>query len=105
MAAAPDNARYPFTIAVVVDGRAHLLQYSDPVPFLGRNNKADSRHRLRLANTEIFGGGQILLFDGKDWEALARPDVLSIAFDQSYLWVSTACRVIRLFMPVLVETY
>lgn len=105
MAAAPDNARYPYTIAVVVDGRAHLLQYSDPTPMLRSNEKSDSKHRLSLVNTEVFGGGQILLYDGQKWEALPRPGVLSLSFDQSYLWVSTACRVIRLFLPVQVETY
>ena len=105
LAAAPDNARYPFTIAAVVDGRAHLLEYSDPVPNLTRNAKADSRHRLKVKNTEVFGGGQILLFDGRKWEALPRPGVISIAFDQSFLWVSTACRVIRLYLPILVQSY
>jgi hypothetical protein len=42
MAAAPDNARYPYTLAVVVDGRAHLLQYSDPTPMLYVSKKSDS---------------------------------------------------------------
>jgi hypothetical protein len=46
-----------------------------------------------------------LLYDGEKWEALPRPGVLSLYFDQSYLWVSTACRIIRMFMPVQVETY
>ena len=105
MSAAPDNARYPYTLAVVVDGRAHLLQYSDPPPMLYVNKKSDSRHRLSVGNSEVFGGGQILLYDGQKWEALPRPGVLSLHFDQSYLWVSTTCRVIRLFMPVQVETY
>ncbi len=103
MAAAPDNARYPYTIAVVVADRARLLIPTDPVPNLVAGS--DSIYRLRVVNTTVIGGGQIMLYDGEKWEAIPRPGVNSLMFDQSFLWVSTTCRVIRLFMPTIVQTH
>lgn len=109
MAAAPDNAKYPYVLAVSVDEQARELngvfqsaQNADQPPILARG--ADSPYRLRVIN---FGNdnSQIMLYDGQKWEPMFRPGVRKMMFDQSYLWISTSSRVMRLYMPTVVQSY
>ena len=109
MATAPDNAKYPYVLAVAVDQQAHentgsfnFFRSSDSPPMLTRG--ADSPYRLRVINPAI-GNAQIMLYDGEKWEPMFRPGVISMMFDQSFLWISTSSRVMRLYMPTVVQSY
>lgn len=110
IAAAPDDAKYPYTIAVAVDeyakkkgsGVSKLYRSSDPPPSLVRG--ADSQYRLRVLNAGV-DISQIMLYDGEKWEPMFRPGVREMMFDQEFLWIATSCRVMRLYMPVVVQSY
>ncbi|PKL48183.1 MAG: hypothetical protein CVV42_10395 [Candidatus Riflebacteria bacterium HGW-Riflebacteria-2] len=110
IAAAPDDAKYPYTIAVAVDeyakdqgtGVRKLYRSSDPPPSLARGR--DSMYRLRVLNADV-SISQIMLYDGEKWEPMSRPGVRALMFDQEFLWIATSCRVMRLYMPVVVQSY
>lgn len=106
IAAAPDDALYPFIIAVAYDEGYTLEQgffkSSDVAPSLypGRNNP----YRLRVVNAQA-PASSVLLYDGKKWERIMRPGVHYLHFDQSNLWLATSRRIMRLFLPKEVQSY
>jgi hypothetical protein len=110
IAAAPDDAKYPYTVAVAVDeyakensiGVRKTYRSSDPPPSLARGS--DSAYRLRVMNASV-AASQIMLYDGKKWEPMFRPGVRAMMFDQEFLWLATSCRVMRLYMPTVVQSY
>ncbi len=110
IAAAPDDAKYPYTIAVSVDeyakeqgpGVRKLYRSSDPPPSLAGG--PDSRYRLRVMNADV-SISQVMLYDGEKWEPMFRPGVRALMFDQQFLWISTSCRLMRLYMPTVVQSY
>jgi len=110
IAAAPDDAKYPYTVAVAVDeyarensiGVRKFYRSSDPPPYLGRGR--DSAYRLRVKNSGP-DNAQIMLYDGEKWEPMFRPGVRAMMFDQEFLWIGTSCRVMRLYMPTVVQSY
>lgn len=110
IAAAPDDAKYPYTLAVAVDeyakkpstGAGKIYGSSDPPPTLKRGR--DSKYRLRVVNADV-SSSQIMLYDGEKWEPMFRPGVRAMMFDQEFLWIATSCRVMRLYMPTVVQSY
>lgn len=106
IAAAPDDAKYPFILAVAYDKwwdpDLDFWKTSDVPPgiFPDRNNP----YRMHVVNPDI-GGSRIVLWNGKTWEVLKRPGVHHLMFDQKYLWTATSNRIMRLFMPVETTTY
>lgn len=110
VAAAPDDAKYPYTVAVAVDeyarenstGVRKLYRASDPPPYLSRGR--DSAYRLRVKNAGP-DNAQIMLYDGEKWEPMFRPGVRAMMFDQQFLWIATSCRIMRLYMPTVVQSY
>lgn len=106
IAAAPDDAKYPFIIAVACDEKFStdqgFFKSSDVPPALypGRKNP----YRLRVVNPQI-GGSCVMLYDGKAWERLSRPGVHYLHFDQLNLWLATSCRIMRLYLPVENQSY
>ncbi|EKD80981.1 MAG: hypothetical protein ACD_39C02061G0002 [uncultured bacterium] len=109
MAAAPDDAKYPYVIAVATDnwaseqsGSFNVHKGSDPPPFLARGT--DSPYRLKVINADV-SASQIMLYDGDKWEPMFRPGVRAMLFDQEFLWIATSCRVMRLYMPTVVQSY
>lgn len=108
MAAAPDNAKYPYVIAVSVDSVARkdegffrFFRTADTPPML--TSGPDSVYRLRLKNYPREA--QIMLFDNEKWEPLNYPGVNHMMFDASHLWTATSNRVMRIFTPVAVQKY
>lgn len=109
MAAAPDNAKYPYVLAVSVDQRATrlpgLFKFSAPSDKPPRLYPgSDCPWRLRVVS-DGDGGSQVMLFDGEKWESMSRPGVNNLLFDQAFLWLGTSSRVLRLYMPTVVESY
>lgn len=106
VAAAPDDAKYPFIIAVACDEKfsqeQKFFKSSDVPPMIKRGS--DSPYRLRVINPQI-GGSCVMLYDGKKWERLSRPGVHHLHFDQSNLWLATSCRIMRLYLPVENQSY
>ena len=109
MAAAPDDAKYPYVIAVAVDefaqtrkGSRKVYGSSDPPPSLVRGRFG--HYSLKVLNAQV-DSSQIMLYDGKKWEPMFRPGVRAMMFDQEFLWISTSCRVVRLYIPVVVQSY
>lgn len=108
MAAAPDNAKYPYVIAVSVDSVARkdegffrFFRTADTPPAL--TSGPDSIYRLRLKN--FPREAQIMLFDNEKWEPLNYPGVNHMMFDASHLWTATSNRVMRIFTPIAVQRY
>lgn len=109
MAAAPDDAKYPYIIAVAVDefaqtgkGPRKIYGSSDPPPSLVRGRFG--HYSLKVLNAQV-DSSQIMLYDGKKWEPMFRPGVRAMMFDQEFLWITTSCRVVRLHIPVVVQSY
>ncbi len=106
VAAAPDDAKYPFIVAVACDehysNEKGFFKSSDVPPAI--YPRRDNPYRLRVVNPEI-GGSCVMLFDGKKWERLSRPGVHYLHFDQSNLWLATSCRIMRLYLPVENQSY
>jgi ligand-binding sensor domain-containing protein len=109
MAAAPDNAKYPYVLAVAVDEKAvadpgsfNFFKSSDPPPML--IPACNDPYRLQVVNADV-SSSQIMLFDGEKWEPMFRPGVNKMMFDQTCLWLATSCRVMRLYLPTVVEGY
>jgi ligand-binding sensor domain-containing protein len=106
IAAAPDDAKYPWIIAVACDkqyspDKAGFIS-SDVPPFL--THPDDNPYILKVKNPSIQGSS-VALYDGKQWERLSRPGVHHMMFDQKFLWLATSCRIMRLYMPVEVTSY
>ena len=105
IAAAPDDADYPFIIAVAYnkdfdpDGK---FRNGDIPPALFCETGNPYRLRAKLAGNNT---GAINLWDGKMWERFSRPGVSSLLFDQRYLWFTNNVRIMRLFLPVEVVSY
>ncbi len=106
VAAAPDDAKYPFILAVACDEHytreKNFFKSSDVPPAL--YPARDNPYRLRVVNPEI-GGSCVMLYDGKNWERLSRPGVHYLHFDQLNLWLATSCRIMRLYLPVENQSY
>jgi|GEM_PF-1071560 len=110
LAAAPDDAKYPYTVAVAIDDAARgdssavykFFRSSDLMPILRQGS--DSAYRLRVLNVST-ASSKIMLYDGKEWELLPRSGVRSMMFDQDFLWLATSARVMRLYMPTVVQSY
>jgi hypothetical protein len=106
IAAAPDDAKYPWIIAVACDEKYSPdkkgFVSSDVPPFLFHPD--DNPYVLRVQNPSIHGSN-VALYDGKQWERLSRPGVHNMMFDQKFLWLATSCRIMRLYMPVEVTSY
>lgn len=106
LAAAPDNAKYPYLIGVVCDKLATEEQgrfkSSDARPFY--TSAAGNPHKLRLVEASI-DGAQLLLYDGKKWEPFKYPGIIDLMFDEMYLWTTTSFRVIRYYLPVVAQSY
>lgn len=106
LAAAPDNAKYPYLVAVSVDEKAGEerghLRLSDVPPMV--THERDNPYRLRLIPLPIEGA-QMLLWDGRVWEPFNYPGIHSLMFDETYLWCATSCRVMRYYLPTIVQNY
>jgi hypothetical protein len=103
IAAAPDDAKYPWLIAVACDEKAGSgFSSSDVPPML--QHAQDNPYKLVVKNPSIQGSS-IGLFDGENWERLSRPGVHHLMFDQKFLWATTSSRIMRLYMPVEVTSY
>ncbi|MEW6708361.1 MAG: hypothetical protein AB1403_00935 [Candidatus Riflebacteria bacterium] len=102
IAAAPDDAKYPYVIGLSYDQQFHPdapkhLKTSDVPPMLSPD--PTNPYRLRVKNPEIMGS-RVLLWDEKRWEKLSRPGVHDLMFDQRFLWTATSNRIMRLYLPV-----
>lgn len=101
MAAAPNDAKYPYLLAVAYDKLYQTdvpdsWKSSDVPPLLKHD---ENPYRLRVVNPRITGS-RVVLWDGNRWEMLSRPGVLALLFDQRFLWTGTSNRVMRLYIPV-----
>jgi hypothetical protein len=101
LAAAPDDAKYPYLIAVSYDKQfmpdVKFWKSSDTPPGLFPDRR--NPYRLHVKNPEI-DGSRVLLWDGVDWEKMSRPGVNALMFDQLYLWTATSNRIMRIYVPV-----
>lgn len=101
IAAAPEDAKYPFLIALSYDkfynpdAPGHWKS-SDVPPMLSHDCNP---YRLRVKNPEI-DGSRVLLWTGSRWDKWSRPGVHGLMFDQRFLWTATSNRIMRLYLPV-----
>lgn len=106
MAAAPDDAKYPFTLAVAYDKLwdpdLDFWKTSDVPPGIFPDHR--NPYRMHVVNPET-GGSKVLLWNGQKWEILSRPGVHHLMFDQKHLWTATSNRIMRLYLPVEQTTY
>lgn len=105
IAAAPLNANYPHKIAVATDrrsrtgGSSNIFRGSDPMPYINPGNmfnldRIESTYVMRHASgrAESF----VYMYDGNRWEKLTRPGVQYMLFDDSYLWLATSRRLLKI---------
>jgi hypothetical protein len=101
LAAAPEDAKYPFLIALSYDkfynpdAPGHWKS-SDVPPMLSHDCNP---YRLRVINPEI-DGSRVLLWTGSRWDKWSRPGVHGLMFDQRFLWTATSNRIMRMYLPV-----
>jgi hypothetical protein len=106
LSAAPDEAKYPFLIAMandhtatlkdgVIESTCRLPQYQvDP----------QNPYRLSFGEPDIMDA-QLGLWDGKQWDFFKYPGIRDLLFEEMYLWSATSWRVNRYFVPTIAQIY
>jgi hypothetical protein len=106
IAAAPDEAKYPFLIAVAVDETATekdgILENTCRLPYIGA--AGGNPYRLRFAEPDV-SDAQMLLYDGKQWDAFKYPGIRDLLFEEMYLWSATAFRLNRYFIHTIAQIH
>jgi len=106
LSAAPDEAKYPFLIAVGLDETSRLvngiIENTCRLPNVG----SDPRNPYRLSfNEPDISDAQMLLYDGKQWDYFKYPGIRDLLFEEMYLWSATAFRVNRYYIPTITQVY
>ncbi|MBF0500143.1 MAG: hypothetical protein HQM09_08420 [Candidatus Riflebacteria bacterium] len=104
--AAPDDAKYPFLIAVALDESAKevngIMESDCRIPFVGAERT--NPYRLRFGEPEIMDA-QLVLYDGKQWDTFRYPGIHHLLFEEMYLWSATSFRVFRYYVPKITQVY
>ena len=103
---APDEAKYPFLIAVATDETATdlkgFIESTCRVPWIG--HESQNPYKL-LIKEEDTGDAQLSLYDGKQWDHFLYPGIRHLLFEEMYLWSATSFRVIRYHVPAIAQTH
>ncbi|MFZ2959012.1 MAG: hypothetical protein WA705_19160 [Candidatus Ozemobacteraceae bacterium] len=106
ISASPDEAKYPFLIAVALDDSSTflsgILENTCRTPFVGKDGA--NPYRLKFTEPDIHDA-QMLLYDGKQWDAFKYPGIRHLLFEEMYLWSATAFRVNRYYVPKITQVY
>ncbi len=106
IAAAPDDAKYPFLIAVACDetAREHqggLVTTARKATIAGN---ANNPYVIRFGEVGA-ADSQMVLHDGKQWDLFQSPGIRDLHFDEMYLWTTDSWRVKRYYIPTINQFY
>ncbi|NLI79230.1 MAG: hypothetical protein GX442_22645 [Candidatus Riflebacteria bacterium] len=106
IAAAPDDAKYPFLIALACDETARERQgiIETTVRKAHVAGSAANPYVIRFIDPSVTDS-QLVLFDGKKWDPFVYAGIRDIHFDEMYLWTTDSWRVKRYFIPTLTQVH